>query len=102
MAHIGRGLYVAQASIPARDMPLEYKYEVVDASGTVACSEQGKRKVKLEAGNAKFVVKDEAFNYPNPVFKGAGVAIPGLLSSCCYCVYVFNLVLKSSGIVAVS
>ena len=102
MAHIGRGLYVAQASIPARDMPLEYKYEVVDASGNVACSEQGKRKVKLEASNAKFVVKDEAFNYPNPVFKGAGVAIPGLLSSFCYCVYVFNLVLKSSGIVAVS
>jgi hypothetical protein len=80
MAHIGRGLFVAQASIPAGDMPLEYKYEVVDANGNVACSEQGKRKVKLEAGNAKFVVKDEAFNYPNPVFKGAGVAIPGLFS----------------------
>ena len=30
------------------------------------------------AGDAKFVVKDEAFNYPNPTFKGAGVAIPGL------------------------
>jgi hypothetical protein len=37
-------------------------------AGHGACSEGGK--CKLDAGgDAKFVVKDEAFNYPNAVFK---------------------------------
>jgi len=77
MAHIGRGLYVAQATVSKSELPMEYKYEVVDKSGDVACSESGKRKVTLDhAGAATFIIKDEAFNYPNSVFKGAGVAIP--------------------------
>ena len=44
-------------------------------SGHTACSEGGKRKLDA-GGDAKFVVKDEAFNYPNAVFK-----VPEALSS---------------------
>jgi 4-alpha-glucanotransferase len=78
MAHIGRGIYVAQASVASGDVPLEYKYEVVDSSGGIVCSEKNKRKLERAsaAKSARFLVKDEAFAYPNPVFKGAGVAIP--------------------------
>ena len=74
MAHIGRGVYLAQASLAKNELPMEYKYEIVDEGGKVVCSEGGKR--KLTSDGAAFVQKDEAFNYPNPTFKGAGVAIP--------------------------
>jgi hypothetical protein len=70
---------VAQATIGKGDLPLEYKYEVVDENFKVVCSEKGNRKLNNAAGakGAVFLMKDEAFNYPNPIFKGAGVAIPG-------------------------
>mmetsp|Transcript_59783 Transcript_59783/g.140742 ORF Transcript_59783/g.140742 Transcript_59783/m.140742 type:complete len:838 (-) Transcript_59783:164-2677(-) len=75
MAHIGRGIYIGQTVVAKSAIPFEYKYTILDASGGVANSEGGNRKAHMDT-DAKFLLIDEAYNYPNPTFKGAGMAIP--------------------------
>jgi len=75
MAHVGHGVYIGQTSVGAGELPFEYKYTFLDGSGGVACSEKGNRKATVASGT-KYLLIDEAFNYPNPTFKGAGMAIP--------------------------
>ena len=75
MASLGNGIYYGQVAVPSSGMPLEYKYVIQDAAGGEACAEKGMRKVTVEGG-ARFVVKDEAFNYELPTYKAAGMAIP--------------------------
>eukprot|EP00281_Chroomonas_sp_CCMP1168_P027736 CAMPEP_0206247986 /NCGR_PEP_ID=MMETSP0047_2-20121206/20113_1 /ASSEMBLY_ACC=CAM_ASM_000192 /TAXON_ID=195065 /ORGANISM="Chroomonas mesostigmatica_cf, Strain CCMP1168" /LENGTH=778 /DNA_ID=CAMNT_0053673569 /DNA_START=380 /DNA_END=2716 /DNA_ORIENTATION=+ len=75
MVHLGNRIYVGQVVVDVSDMPLEYKLTIYDANDKEVCSEKDVHKVSA-MGGAKHVVTDHSFNYPNPQFKTAGVAIP--------------------------
>mmetsp|Transcript_55312 Transcript_55312/g.115704 ORF Transcript_55312/g.115704 Transcript_55312/m.115704 type:complete len:839 (-) Transcript_55312:278-2794(-) len=78
MASLGSGLYAGQVTVARKDFPFEYKYAVLDAAGAEAAKEKDARKAALDGADpaAKFVVRDEAFNYPTGAFKAFGMAIP--------------------------
>jgi hypothetical protein len=53
-----RGL---QVTVPKTQLPFEYKYSIVDKSGTVVCKEKDAHKAALDGAHpdAKFIVRDE-------------------------------------------
>jgi len=76
MVHVGRRIYIGQATVPKGQLPFEYKYCIRDANGGVACKEKDAHVATVGHSDAKFMVRDEAFSYPNPVFKSSGVSVP--------------------------
>ncbi len=47
--------------MPKSQLPFEYKYSIVDKSGSVVCKEKDAHKASLDGAHpdAKFIVRDE-------------------------------------------
>jgi 4-alpha-glucanotransferase len=63
-------------TLPATDLPFEYNMVILDESGNALCEEKEGHKVSAVVAGSKRVVTDTTFNYPDPTYKTAGVAVP--------------------------
>jgi len=76
MVHVGHRIYIGQVKVKKSDIPLQYKYQIADESGNIACSEEGDNHQRSINDGCTYMMTDDAFSYPTKNYRSAGVALP--------------------------